>query len=303
MTPRLRRSELAVPASNARLVEKAVKSDADLVFLDLEDATAPDAKEGARQIAIDALNDLDWGRTIRCVRVNDHETEWAVYDMVSMLEGAGNNLDIIIIPKVKKPSDLLFFETMLLSLEKKLKIKKPIGLEVLIEEAEGLGRVEEIARCSTRLEALILGFGDLAASLGMRFGHELDASYKYPGDIWNAHRVRLIAACRAAGIDAIDGPFGNFRDDEGYRAQSTYAASLGAVGKWCIHPSQIPHANEIFAPSEKELHVAKKMVAAYEASLEGGDGAAGAGGMLVDAATARLYQPVLDRARQIGMIA
>ena len=302
MTPRLRRSELAVPASNARLVEKAVKSDADLVFLDLEDATAPDAKEGARQIAIDALNDLDWGRTIRCVRVNDHETEWAVYDMVSMLEGAGNNLDIIIIPKVKKPSDLLFFETMLLSLEKKLRIKKPIGLEVLIEEAEGLGRVEEIARCSTRLEALILGFGDLAASLGMRFGHELDASYKYPGDIWNAHRVRLIAACRAAGIDAIDGPFGNFRDDEGYRAQSTYAASLGAVGKWCIHPSQIPHANEIFAPSEKELHVAKKMVAAYEASLEGGDGAAGAGGVLVDAATARLYQPVLDRARQIGMI-
>ena len=302
MTPRLRRSELAVPASNERLVEKAVKSDADLVFLDLEDATAPDAKEGARQIAIDALNNLDWGRTIRCVRVNDHETEWAVYDMVSMLEGAGNNLDIIIIPKVKKPSDLLFFETMLLSLEKKLKIKKPIGLEVLIEEAEGLGRVEEIARCSTRLEALILGFGDLAASLGMRFGHELDISYKYPGDIWNAHRVRLIAACRAAGIDAIDGPFGNFRDDEGYRAQSTYAASLGAVGKWCIHPSQIPHANEIFAPSEKELHVAKKMVAAYEASLEGGDGAAGAGGVLVDAATARLYQPVLDRARQIGMI-
>ena len=136
----------------------------------------------------------------------------------------------------------------------------------------------------------------------MRFGHELDISYKYPGDIWNAHRVRLIAACRAAGIDAIDGPFGNFRDDEGYRAQSTYAASLGAVGKWCIHPSQIPHANEIFAPSEKELHVAKKMVAAYEVSLEGGDGAAGAGGVLVDAATARLHQPVLDRARQIGMI-
>lgn len=302
MTPRLRRSELAVPASNEKLVEKAVKTDADLVFLDLEDATAPDAKEGARQIAIDALNDLDWGTTIRSVRVNDHETEWAVYDMVSILEGAGDNLDIIILPKVKKPSHLLFFETMLLSLEKKLKIKKPIGLEALIEEAEGLGRVEEIARCSTRLEALILGFGDLAASLGMRFGHELDAGYMYPGDIWNAHRVRLIAACRAAGIDAIDGPFGNFRDDEGYRSQATYAASLGAVGKWCIHPSQIPHANEIFAPSEKELHLAMKMVSAYEASLEGGDGAAGAGGVLVDAATARLYQPVLERARQIGMI-
>ena len=302
MTNRLRRSELAVPASNPKLVEKAVRSDADLVFLDLEDATAPDAKEGARQIAVDALNGLDWGRTVRAVRVNDHETEWAVYDMVSILEGAGDRLDIIILPKVKKPSDLLFFQTLLLSLEKKLKIRKPIGLEVLIEEAEGLGRVEEIARCSERLEALILGFGDLAASMGMRFGHELDKSYRYPGDIWNAHRVRLIAACRAAGIDAIDGPFGNFRDDERYRAQATYAASLGAVGKWCIHPAQIPHANEIFAPTEKELQVARRMVEAYEASVSEGAGAGGAGGNLVDAATARLYQPVIDRARQIGMI-
>jgi len=302
MTHRLRRSELAVPASNEKLVRKAVASDADLVFLDLEDATAPDAKEAAREIAVNALNELDWGRTIRAVRVNDHETEWAVYDMVSILEGAGDNLDVFIIPKVKKPSDLLFFETMLLSLEKKLKINKPIGLEVLIEEAEGLGRVEEIARCSERLEALILGFGDLAGSFGMRFGHERDPAYKYPGDIWNAHRVRMIGACRAVGVDAIDGPFGNFKDDEGYRAQATYAAALGAVGKWCIHPSQIAHANEVFAPTEKELHVAQKMVAAYEASLTSGDGAAGAGGMLVDAATARLYQPVVDRAKQIGMI-
>ena len=302
MTNRLRRSELAVPASNPKLVEKAAGSDADLVFLDLEDATAPATKEGARQIAIDGLNELDWGRTLRAVRVNDHETEWAVYDMVRILEGAGDQLDIIIIPKVKRPSDLLFFETMLLSLERKLKIRKPIGLEVLIEEAEGLGNVEEIARCSERLEALILGFGDLAASMGMRFGHELDKSYKYPGDIWNAHRVRLIAACRAAGIDAIDGPFGNFKDDEGYRAQCTYAAALGAVGKWCIHPAQIPHANAVFAPTEKELKVAQKMVAAYAASVEAGSGAAGAGGSLVDAATERLYRPVIDRARQIGMI-
>ena len=138
--------------------------------------------------------------------------------------------------------------------------------------------------------------------MGMRFGHELDPGYKYPGDIWNAHRVRLIAACRAAGIDAIDGPFGNFKDDEGYRAQSTYAAALGAVGKWCIHPAQIPHANAVFAPTEKELRVAQKMVDAYEASVKAGSGAGGAGGSLVDAATERLYRPVIDRARQIGMI-
>ncbi len=300
--PRLRRSELAVPASSERFIEKSAASAADLVFLDLEDATAPDAKEGARQTAVDALNGLDWGSKVRAVRVNDHETEWAVYDMVSILEGAGNNLDVIIVPKVKKPSDLLFFETLLKSLERKLKIKKPIGLEVLIEEAEGLGNVEAIARCSDRLEALILGFGDLAASMGMRFGHERDESLRYPGDLWHAHRVRLIAACRAAGIDAIDGPFGNFRNANAYRAQASWAATLGAVGKWCIHPSQIEHANEIFAPSEKEIAVARKMVDAYEASVQSGDGAAGAGGMLVDAATVRLYQPVLDRARQIGLL-
>jgi len=302
MPNRLRRSELAVPASNQKFVEKSAASDADLVFLDLEDATAPEAKEGARQTAVDALNGLDWGKTIRAVRVNDHETEWAVYDMVSILEGAGNNLDIIIIPKVKRPEDLLFFETTLLSLEKKLGIKKPIGLEALIEEAEGLANVEAIAKCSTRLEALILGFGDLAGSMGMRFGHELDPSLKYPGDMWNAHRVRMIAACRAAGIDAIDGPFGNFKDDQGYREQATWATTLGAVGKWCIHPNQIQHANEVFAPSEREIGIAKKMVEAYEASVKAGDGAAGAGGMLVDAATVRLYQPVIDRAKQIGMI-
>lgn len=299
---RLRRSELAVPASNPKFVEKSAESDADLVFLDLEDATAPSVKEAARNIAVDALNNLDWGDKVRAVRVNDHETEWAVYDMLSILEGAGNNLDVIIIPKVKRPSDLLFFETLLKSLEKKLKIKKPIGLEALIEEAEGLGNVEAIARCSDRLEALILGFGDLAASMGMRFGHELDASLRYPGDKWSAHRVRLIAACRAAGIDAIDGPFGDFKDDQGYRAQATWATTLGAVGKWCIHPSQISYANEIFAPSAREIDLAQKMVGAYEASVNQGGGAAGAGGNLVDAATVRIYQPVIDRAKRIGIL-
>ena len=154
----------------------------------------------------------------------------------------------------------------------------------------------------TQRPSLILGFGDLAASMGMRFGHERDPSYKYPGDMWNGHRVRMIAACRAAGIDAIDGPFGDYKDDEGYRAQCTWTTTLGAVGKWCIHPSQIVHANEIFAPSAQELKVAKRLVEAYEASVTKGAGAVGAGGILVDAATARLYQPVIDRAKALGLL-
>lgn len=299
---RLRRSELAVPASNPRMVEKSASSEADLVFLDLEDATAPEKKEGARKSAIDALNGLDWGKIVRSVRVNDHTTRWAVDDVISVVEGAGHNLDLLILPKVKAPRDVWFFETMLDGLEKKLGLERRIGLEVLIEEAEGLARVEEIARSSDRLEALILGFGDLSASMGMRYGHELDKDFRYPGDIWHAHRVRLIAACRAAGIDAIDGPFANFKDDKRYVEQATHAASLGAVGKWCIHPNQIPLANDVFAPSPREIEQAQKMVDLYNESLESGAGAGGKGGMLVDAATLRLYQPVLDRARLTGKL-
>ena len=299
---RLRRSELAVPASNERMVEKSAESAADLVFLDLEDATAPEKKEGARKNAIDALNDLDWGSKVRAVRVNDHTTRWAVDDMISVVEGAGQNLDVIILPKVKQPRDVWFFETMLDGLEQKLGLERRIGLEVLIEEAEGLANVEEIATASPRLEALILGFGDLAASMGVRFGHELDKDFRYPGDMWSAHRVRLIAACRAAGIDAIDGPFGNFKNDKAYMTEATWAATLGAVGKWCIHPNQIPLANDVFAPSPREIEQAQKMVDLYNESLESGAGAGGKGGQLVDAATLRMFEPVLERARLTGKL-
>ncbi len=299
---RLRRSELSVPAANSRFIAKAAESDADLVFLDLEDATAPAVKDDARQNAIQALNELDWGNRIRAVRVNAHDTEWVVHDVVEVVTGARQHLDVIIVPKVTSPEHIVFFDLMLTALEKKLNLPHRIGIEALIEEAEALGNVEAIAKSSPRLEALILGFGDLSGSLGMRFGHELDESYRYPGDKWAPMRTRMIAACRAAGIDAIDGPYGNVRNDDGYRRESTYAASLGAVGKWCIHPNQIDHANEVFAPTKQELDTAMKMVEAYQRSVESDSGADSADGMLVDAATLRLYQPVIDRARQIGMI-
>ena len=349
---RLRRSELAVPASNPRMVEKSAGSDADLVFLDLEDAVAPDKKEGARQIAIDGLNQLDWGNKVRSVRVNDHTTRWAVDDMISMVEGAGDNIDIIILPKVKQPRDIWFFETMLDGLEQKLGLTRKIGLEAL--------NVEAIATSSPRLEALILGFGDLSGSMSRKpkasptskrsppprrdSKRSSSASatspaawacasatnstrtsaedFRYPGDMWSAHRVRMIAACRAAGIDAIDGPFGDFRNDKSYLKQATYAATpaspkkrsnaatLGAVGKWCIHPNQIPLANDVFAPSPKEIEQAQKMVDLYNESVPAtmelvvakGAGAGGKGGQLVDAATLRIYQPVLDRARATGRL-
>jgi citrate lyase subunit beta/citryl-CoA lyase len=284
------------------MIEKAMATPADLVFLDLEDAVAPAQKESARRNAIEALNNLDWGRKVRAVRVNGADTHWAYDDVIEVVEGAGDKLDVIIVPKPKAPRDIWFFDTLLTQVETKMGLKKRIGLEALIEESAALAHVEEIASCSPRLEALILGFGDLSASQGMRLGISNDPAHRYPGDIWHHARVRMITACRANGLDAIDGPFGNFRDSEGYRREATWAATLGAVGKWAIHPSQIELANDVFAPTEHEIESAKKMKDAYDAATRDGAGAAGAGGMLIDAVVVRIFENVLERARLSGRI-
>jgi len=302
MTARLRRSELSTPASNPKMVEKAMATVADMVFLDLEDAVAPSQKEAARKNAVTALRELDWGKKLRAVRVNGADTQWAHDDVIQVVEGAGEYLDVIIVPKPKSPRDVWFFDTLLTQLETKLYLKRKIGLEALIEESAALANVEEIAACSPRLEALILGFGDLSASQGMRFGIATDPANRYPGDIWHHARGRMITACRANGIDAIDGPFGNFKDSEGYRRESTWAATLGAVGKWAIHPSQIEIANDVFAPTPQEIETARKMSEAYQAATRGGAGAAGAGGVLVDAVAVRIFEGVLERARMTGRV-
>jgi citrate lyase subunit beta / citryl-CoA lyase len=300
MALRLRRSELSVPASSIKMMEKAIASDADLVFLDLEDAVAPAQKEASRKNAIEALRIGNWGKKVRAIRVNGADTHWAHDDVIEMVEGAGEFLDIIIVPKPKAPRDIWFFDTLLTQLETKLHLKKKIGLEALIEESAALANVEAIASCCPRLEALILGFGDLSASQGMRFGVATDPANRYPGDIWHHARGRMITACRANGIDAIDGPFGNFKDPEGYRRDATWAATMGAVGKWAIHPSQIELANDVFAPTPHEIESARKMSEAYQAATRDGAGAAGAGGMLVDAVAVRIFEGVLERARLTG---
>ena len=300
MALRLRRSELSVPASSIKMMEKAIASEADLVFLDLEDAVAPAQKEASRKNAIEALRIGNWGKKVRAVRVNGADTHWAHDDVIEVIEGAGEFLDVIIVPKPKAPRDIWFFDTLLTQLETKLQLKKKIGLEALIEESAALANVEAIAACCPRLEALILGFGDLSASQGMRFGVATDPANRYPGDIWHHARGRMITACRANGIDAIDGPFGNFKDPEGYRREATWAATMGAVGKWAIHPSQIELANDVFAPTPHEIENARKMSEAYQAATREGAGAAGAGGMLVDAVAVRIFEGVLERARLTG---
>jgi citrate lyase subunit beta / citryl-CoA lyase len=306
MTPpmRLRRSELSTPGTSEKMIVKAAASAADLVFLDLEDAVAPAEKEKARQPIVAALNELDWGTKTRAVRINGTHTHWCADDLSAVVEGAGARLDVVIIPKVKAPRDVWFVDTLLTQLETKLGLAVGrIGIEILIEEAEALARVEELATCCPRLEALILGVGDLSASLGMRLGQIGETDDRYPGDVWHFARNRLIAAARAAGIDPIDGPYGNIRHPDGYRREARWAATLGAVGKWAIHPSQIDIANEVFAPTQGEIDQAVAVVGAVREAEAAGAGAATYNGMMIDAATARIYEGVLDRARLAGLIA
>ncbi len=204
---RLRRSELSTPGTSEKMITKAAQSAADLVFLDLEDAVAPAQKEAARGPIVEGLNGLDWGTKTRAVRVNATSTPWCADDIATVVRGAGRNLDVIIIPKVKAPRDVWFVETMLDQLEMQLGLERGrIGLEVLIEETEALARVEEIAACSPRLEALILGVGDLSASQGIRTGHIGDPTQRYPGDMWHYARNRLTVAARPTASTPSTGP-------------------------------------------------------------------------------------------------
>ncbi len=298
---RLRRSELSTPGSNERMMEKAAASSADLVFLDLEDAVAPAEKVSARAKIVTALRTHDWGRKTRAVRINNVETEWAFEDVIHIVEEAGDVLDIIIIPKVKSAQDVRWVDTLLSQIERKHRRERRIGLEVLIEEVEAMINAEEIARSTPRLEALIFGPGDYSASQGVRVEAVGGISRDYPGDVWHYARNKVVIAAKAAGIEAVDGPFADFKDEEGYRRECTRAAVLGFTGKWAIHPSQVPIANEVFSPTERQVERARKMIAAYEEAERQGLGAVAVDGVMVDAASARLMKNVTAKADAIGM--
>ncbi len=296
---RLRRSELSTPASSTRMLEKASKSRADFVFLDLEDSVAPSAKSEARENAVAALRELDWQKKTRAVRINGVGTEWALEDLTAVVEGAGDRLDVIIVPKVKAPRDLWWIETVLDQLEHRVPRRgaAPIGLEALIEEVEALQAVDEIARCSSRLEALIFGPGDMAASQQVRV-HLMD---RYGPSLWDYARTRIVVAARAGGIAAVDGPFwGPIADLEGYAAECDRASTLGFEGKWAIHPSQIDVANERFSPSEDEVAWARRVVEAFGAAAADGKGAISLDGNMVDVADLRICSAVVRKADAIS---
>ncbi len=298
---RLRRSELSTPASNERMMEKSAASNADLVFLDMEDSVSPTEKVASRAKVIKALKTLGWGKKIRAVRVNDLETEYAYQDIISVVEEAGEYFDIIIVPKVKSARDVWWVDVLLSQIEKRLQRTRRIGIEVLIEEVEAMLNVAEIARSSSRLEALIFGPADYSASQGMDSGvieGHLDA---YPGDPWHYARNKIAIAARAAGIDAIDGAYPDFEDLDGYRRECIRAKTLGFVGKWAIHPKQVAIANQVFSPTQEEVAYARKLDAAYTEALASGLGAIAVDGKMIDVAVVRSLRNVIRKADLIGM--
>ncbi len=298
---RLRRSELSTPGSNEAMMAKAAAGTADFVFLDLEDAVAPAEKVPSRAKVVSALRQHDWGRKTRAVRINNLETEWAYEDVIHVVEEAGDCLDVIIVPKVRSAEDVRWVDTLLSQIERKRRWERRIGLEVLIEEVEAMVNAEAIARSTPRLEALIFGPGDYSASQGVRPDATGGVSNDYPGDVWHYARNKVVIAAKAAGIEAVDGPFADFRDGEGYRRECTRASILGFTGKWCIHPSQIEIANEVFSPTERQVARARKMIAAMEEAEARGLGAVAVDGVMVDAASARLMRNVTRKADLIGM--
>jgi citrate lyase subunit beta/citryl-CoA lyase len=274
---------------------KAPSAGADLVFLDLEDACAPSVKQQARGIAVKALTGLDWGSTVRAVRINGIDTTWCHDDIIDIVTGAREAVDVLIVPKVRSARDVWWVDVLLTQLEHKLGLDRQIGLEVLIEEPAALINVGEIAAASPRLEALIFGAGDFSAAMRARVDANFRPINRYPGDFWHSARVQILAAARAAGIDAIDAPYPAYQDPEGYRREATEAAALGFDGKWAIHPSQIDIAHEVFGPTQADIERAQSLRDAYGAAQASGVGAIGVDGGLVDAAHLRHAANVLDR--------
>ena len=312
---RLNRSELAVPASQPKLFAKAAASEADIVFLDLEDAVAPDDKVAARANAIRALNEVDWGRKAVSVRINGLDTHYMYRDVVEVVEQAGARLDLVMVPKVGTAADIYAVDMLLTQIEAAKGLKTRIGIEAIIETALGMQNIAEIAAASPRLESLHFGVADYAASTRARTtsigGFNPDyvvlndpdaagARALHGGDVWHYALARLVVAARANGLRPLDGPFGDFSDADGFRAAARRAAALGCEGKWAIHPSQIALANEIMSPSEAEIARARRILDAMAQAMAAGKGAVALDGRLIDIASIRQAEALVKKAELIG---
>jgi citrate lyase subunit beta / citryl-CoA lyase len=303
MPQRLRRSVLACPGSNPRMMEKAAASAADEVFLDLEDACAPLEKPGARSKIVDALKTHDWGRKVKVVRINQVTSQYAYRDILEIVEGAGDIVDCIMVPKVQNTGDVAFADRALTQLEQELGLPQGrIGIEAQIEDAMGLVNVDQIAVASPRVETIIFGPADFSASMQLPSLTVAGGSPDYPGDVFHYVLFRLAVAARAANLQVIDGPYLAIRDVEGYRVAAKKAAALGYDGKWCLHPDQIGACNESFTPTQEQFDRAVKILDAYKHATEvERRGAVMLGDEMIDEASRKMATQFFLRGQAAGL--
>ncbi|MQY42484.1 CoA ester lyase [Epibacterium sp. SM1969] len=303
------RCQLFGPGSNTKLFPKMAASAADVINLDLEDSVAPSDKDSARANIIEALNTVDWGNKYMSVRINGLDTPYWYRDVVDLLEQAGDRLDQIMIPKVGCAADVYAVDALVTAIETAKGRTKPVSFEVIIESAAGIAHVEEIAASSPRLQAMSLGAADFAASMGMQTTgiggtqenyYMLREGQKHWSDPWHWAQAAIVAACRTHGVLPVDGPFGDFSDDEGYIAQAKRSATLGMVGKWAIHPKQIALANQVFTPSDEAVAEAREILAAMEEAKASGAGATVYKGRLVDIASIKQAEVIVAQSELIA---
>jgi len=293
---RLTRSQLFVPASRKDMIKKASRSTADIVCIDLEDSVAPDLKEASRKNVIQALQQIDFGKRVRMVRINALDTAFAYRDVIDIVEGVGNNIDHFMLPKVQKHEDVSFLDTLLSQIESHMRLPHRIGISAQIETAGGYLNLREIGQCSSRLKSLIFGPGDYAASMQMPLENICEPDMHdaiYPGHRWHAVIHTLVAVARHNGLQCVDGPYADYKDEEGFMIACKIALAMGFDGKQCIHPAQLAIANSIFSPSKEEIKRAVAIVEAYESVVEEGHGAISLNGKMIDKVNLRIAEIIL----------
>jgi citrate lyase subunit beta/citryl-CoA lyase len=297
-----RRTCLSVPGSSEKMLAKAPGLGADMVFLDLEDSVAPLEKEAARGNVVAAINDLDWGDTVLCVRVNAWDTKWTYRDVIHVVEHASERLDEIMMPKVQSAAEVQALDLLLTQIETTIGRESCVGIEAQIETARGLINVEEICAASPRMETIVFGPADFAASTEMPVltgGVQID---EYPGDHFHYVFSKILMAGRANGLQVIDGPFLKIRELDALRDYSMRSRILGFDGKWALHPDQVAVVNEVFTPTQEQFDRAHDILAAYEQATEGDRrGAVMFGDEMIDEASRKMALKFVSRGERAGM--
>lgn len=299
------RSVLSVPGHVQKMHMKAAESAADVIMLDLEDSVPQEAKEAARRQVLESLQTINWGKKTVTLRINSLDTPFAYRDLLELVEGAGEKVHTIVVPKVNHPGDIHFVERMLDGIEQARQLSGTIGIEASIETAAGLAEVMAIAGAGRRVQSLVFGIADYSASVGARLvsisGHGENEADIYPGHRWHFALSRMVMAAKANDLLAVDAPYGNFKDSEGLQRSAVMAGALGCDGKWAIHPNQLEAINQVFSPSPEDIDRAVTILRASQVAKQQLRGAIAVDGRMVDQATVRLAQRLYDQARHLGL--